>query len=144
MPEIEYGSDGLPASITVWPPSQIDKTRDGIAASKRAIGQMSPADIREATASQMTCPCGEPLALVSAGAVCPNLECAGPRTRRIVLFGIALNKSLYRAWPDRVVSHDKPHRSRLKQFGEGLKKLGADNNRRLKRGHKNETEKESG
>jgi hypothetical protein len=127
MPDrVTYGEDGMPTSIVVWPPSAAQIRREKVIATRALIHKMSAAELRDATESQMTCPCGSQLALTSMGLVCANLECTGPRRRRVKLLKILLSDvTIARAWPDRIVSHDMPYRSRLKQFGDGLKQLGA-------------------
>ena len=90
--------------------------------------------LRELTASQMTCDCGEPLAMTAQGLVCPSAKCIGRATREVKLpypnslvYRIGMfvtNAQLSRAWPERVVEHDRPFRTRLKDWSEGLNAMG--------------------
>lgn len=83
--------------------------------------------LRDLTASQMTCDCGEPLAITAQGVICPGAKCIGRYSRSITVphstgHRRVLSKSkLARAWPERVVEHDRPFRARLAEFSEGLK-----------------------
>lgn len=86
------------------------------------------AQLRDLTASQMLCDCGEPLAITKQGALCPSPKCIGRASHQVTISsyrrngfrsgGIVPTATLARAWPERVVGHDRTDGQRLNSLNK--------------------------
>lgn len=86
---------------------------------------MRSEELRAATEKQMTCLCGEPLAIIRrVGVVCCDPTCQRRKSKQVEIgdFTVPIGR-LRRAWPDRILAHSKPLEARVTQFGAGIKRL---------------------